>query len=295
MIGAAAALAFLTGQNKNQFRTTLTAAVTGASGLLAAGDEGSELKPYNVGKAAAGAILAMRTGLSGYRAPDDPISGKRGFISVVSPNFESTNKKFLFDGDGFEIMRVYFKPYASCRHCHSATEAALKIRDGVGRNFSESEIEKITVNTYESAIKGHNHTEIPNVSSAKMSIPYSTAVAILYGLYDLEAYEENIFSQPDLHRLTKKIEIVHCSEFDSSYPEKRSAEVKIFLKDGKIFCRQVDIPKGEPENSLTEIELENKFRKLSRFGGKSEREIEKTIDVIKNFESKFDELFDLLK
>ena len=74
--------------------------------------------------------------------------------------------------------RLYEK-YASCRHSHSAIEAAIDIMKI--NNIDLDEITKVNIYTYQSAIIGHDHKVVEGVNAAKMSTPYSVAVALVTG------------------------------------------------------------------------------------------------------------------
>ena len=62
-------------------------------------------------------------------------------------------KKLVEDREYFEIERIYVKPYASCRHSHSAVEAAIKLHE----NIDVHGIDSVEVNTYKLGVKGHDH------------------------------------------------------------------------------------------------------------------------------------------
>jgi 2-methylcitrate dehydratase PrpD len=56
-------------------------------------------------------------------------------------------------------------------------------------------------------------------------------------------------------------------------------EIVIRLKDGEIYSHRVDIPKGEPENPMTEEELLAKFTESSS-SGFEKKEIDELIQII---------------
>ena len=60
----------------------------------------------------------------------------------------------------------------------------------------------------------------------------------------------------------EKIKIVADEGLDSIYPEEcRPTTVDVKIKDGKIYTKRVDYPKGEPRRPLTDEELYEKFVK----------------------------------
>ena len=152
-MGIAAALHFDLGQMKSAF----SAACTSAAGLLEMIEGDTEMKPYNAGRAAMDGVMAAYIGKARFKAPEDALGGKRGFLKVMTdePKMEYLTE---FDGEKYMIETIYMKPYAACRHCHPSIEAALNIRNQLG--FDINEIEEIHVDTYKLAVAGHDHTEI---------------------------------------------------------------------------------------------------------------------------------------
>ena len=153
----------------------------------------------------------------------------------------------------YAIMKSYTKPYASCRYTHPPVEAAINIRNKSG--ILPEDIISIKVETYDLAVTGHDHTEIKGAYSAKMSTPYSTAVALIYGKAGLQEFEDSVLGNDIVNNLTKKVEVISDKELSSIFPDKQSAMVTITTIDGHTCSERVDYPKGEPENPLTDDEF----------------------------------------
>ena len=183
-MGIAAALHF----DHEQMNTTLAAAVTSAAGVLEMQEDDSDLKPYNVGRAAMDAVAAAYIGRTGLKGPKDALGGKRGFLKVMT---DDPHTEYLtdFNSDTLCIEQIYQKVYAACRHAHPAIEASLALRDSV----KIEDIESVEVRAYKLAVAGHDHTEIESISSAKMSIPFSVAVALVTGEAGLNAFTILLF------------------------------------------------------------------------------------------------------
>ncbi len=291
-IGAAAAAAVAMGLDEQGISNTIAAAAASAAGLLEMIEDASELKPFNAGKAAQNAITAALIGASGFAGPLDPIGGKRGIVKVMADEFKAE----CFDrsgGNKYAILGIYKKPYASCRHCHSAVEAALTLQ----KSIEADDIESITVNTYGLAVLGHDHTNIPSVGSAKMSIPYSVAAALVLGSGGIEAMTESAAANERILALTKLVEVKEDPEFSSFVPKKRIAQVVIKLRSGETLSEKVAYPKGEPENPMSAEELELKFRQLAEYAGKDKDYCDRLIDRVDSMLSDpaaFDALIDML-
>ncbi len=269
-IGAAMAAAVLMGYDKKQLMSTLAMAATSSAGLLELIDDSSELKPYNVGRAAMDGVAAAFMGRYSLLSPIDPIGGKRGFIAVLSDANTVDYKPVFQNVDHFNIMDIYVKPYASCRHCHPALEAVLKIRSRMfadGRKIAVDTINAISIYTYSLAIKGHDHVKIEAEASAKMSIPYTTAAALLTGNSGLNSYSENMLTDECINRLMGKISIQEDSEYTVECPKKRAARVEIRCVDGTEYSEKIEYPLGEPENPMSDEQLEKKTVELMTYSG----------------------------
>lgn len=271
-VGAAAAVATSMKYREEEIRTTLSAAATSAGGLLEIQEDSSEMKAYNAGQAALNGYVAGKIGRCGWLGPDDILGGARGMMRVMS---DWTNQS-VDCANHFYIESIYRKPYASCRHSHSAIEAALYLKEKY--DFCIDQIKNIEVQTYKAGILGHDHKKIFGTGSAKMSTPYAVAVSLLFGKAGLAEFTDEIITNENLVRLISLIDMRENEKLSMAAPQKRSAIVKITLQNGESYMKQVDFPKGEPENPMTKEELEIKFVELCRFANMKEE----TINAIRN-------------
>ena len=261
-IGSAMAVATAMRLSKEGMKSALSAATASAAGLLELQEDESQMKPFNLAQAAVGGITAAYAAKAGYVGPKDPIGGKRGLLAVMSgnPNLEPLQD---FDTVPYEIMRIYRKPYAACRHCHPAIEAALWIKELQGTQVSD--IATIDVDTYKLAVEGHDHTDIKGVASAKLSTPFSVALALMKNSANLMDFNQGTVNDTAILDLTKRVTVRVNEELTSWSPQRRAAIVKITTTDGKVFSHEVDYPKGEPENLMTKQEMVAKYYELAAF------------------------------
>ena len=162
------------------------------------------------------------------------------------------------------VQKSYTKPYASCRYTHPAVEAAIGFRrDGV----RPEDVKKITVRTYSLAVRGHDHQEIPGSYSAKMSIPYSVAAGLMFGKAGLDEFSEEQVRAEDILALTGKVFEEADEAFSQAFPATQTALVEVETTEGGRLQKQVDFPKGEPENPLSEEEFRERYEALMAFGG----------------------------
>ena len=64
-------------------------------------------------------------------------------------------------------------------------------------------------------------------------------------------------------------------------PGVRGSRVTFYLKNGGVFEAPCLYPKGEPENPLTQEELESKFQSMAQYGGLTEKECNVVLSEIR--------------
>lgn len=285
-VGVACAVAAALGFDDSQMNSSIGAAVTRASGLLTALDSPSELKPYNVAGAVESGIMSSYLGRCGFLAQSDPIDGKRGFFKTYARGRAVAS--LVSFNDTSEILNIYFKPYASCRHCHAPVECALKLREEHG--IEASDIERVSIETYRLAIDGHDHVDIPTASSAKMSIPYSVASALVLGSGGMEAFVDERVQSEVILALTRKVQVKEDESMTALSPGMRGARVKITTYEGREYMTGVDNPLGEPEHPMTDAALERKYYDMMTYAGVDTSQTGRLKEMIWNLETGYDEL-----
>ena len=186
-------------------------------------------------------------------------------------------------------MKSYTKPYASCRYTHPAVEAAIHLRPSV----MASDVEEIDIKTYDLAVSGHDHTEIPGSYSAKMSIPYATAAGLIYGKAGLQEFTEERVKEKNILELTKKVHVSADDALSAVFPEIQAAVVTIKTKNGE-YTDRVDFPKGEPENPLTDEEFRSRYDGLMEYAGVLPSVSGEIYDTVYKENAKIEELVKIL-
>ena len=290
-IGSAMGIAFACGYNKDQLMSTLTCAVSSAAGVLEIQEQASELKPYNVGRAAMAGIVAAQVGKLGMPGPDDILGGKRGFLATLTG---TPKPEFLkdFSNDDYAIMGIYQKVHAACRHCHPAIDATIDMRNDL--DLKPEQIDHIDVHTYKLAVGSHDHTEIMGISSAKLSTPYAVALAVVKGSAGYADYNEANLDDYNIKLITRKVKVIEDENLTAQSPTVRGAKVSIYLKGGNVYENTCLYPKGEPEHPLTQEELEVKFRGLAMYGGLTEVECDEMIQEVSKEDFSINKIIELV-
>ena len=282
-LGATLAASYMLGFSSEERFQAFASAAVAASGMLKVLDDGSELKPYNVAKTALLALTSLQLGKSGFKGHADPLGG-RGFFKMMTGKEDIELKPILLNGT-YAIMKSYTKPYASCRYTHPAVEAAIRMR----ANVKPEDVESIDIKTYDLAVAGHDHTDIPGSYSAKMSIPYATAAGLIYGKAGLQEFSEEAVKGTEILNLTKKVHVTADEELSSVFPDIQAAIVTIRTDDGE-YTERVDFPKGEPENPLDDKEFRDRYDGLMEYAGVDGAVSSKVFDTVYRKNATIDEL-----
>lgn len=282
-LGATLAATYMLSFNKEERFNAFAAACVAASGMLKVLDDRSELKPYNVAKSSLLALTALQMAKAGFKGHPDPLGG-RGFFKMMTGDEDTELKPVLLNGT-YAVMKSYTKPYASCRYTHPAVEAAIHLRNKV----KAADVEAIDIRTYDIAVSGHDHTEIPSSYSAKMSIPYATAAGLLYGKAGLQEFTEDVVKGDEITSLTKKIRVSADDDLSKVFPDIQAAIVTIKTKEGE-YTDRVDFPKGEPENPLTDEEFRHRYDALMSYACVNEAISDEVFRTVYREDASVDEL-----
>lgn len=290
-IGGAVAISVMMKYTFEELKNAFSIAVVSAFGTLKVLEDNSQLKPYNVALASQIAVVSAAMAKSKFNGPDDVLSGKRGFFEMMSDTYDLSFLNFR-QSDNLAVYRVYVKPYAACRYCHPAIDAVFDITNKQSIDFKK--IKSINVSTYSLAVKNHDHAIINNISSAKMSIPYSVAVSIITGKAGLEQFTDKYIFNDEIIKLTKKIRVHESEEFSQLFPSKTGADLSITFNDGTVIKGRVEMPKGEPETQLSDEELEERFKSLVDTNSEKIFDTDNALYILRNLEKELPQLFNLL-
>jgi 2-methylcitrate dehydratase PrpD len=275
--------------SKEQYKNAFTLVTLNCSATLKVLEGESELKPLNVARAASLAVDSILVSFSNFLIPHDVLMGNNGLLNIFS---DDVDIKMLFRDDKLAIKKAYYKIYGSCRYTHPAIEAVLSLNEKTPIEIAD--IKKILVETYELAVKNHDYTNIVNSSSARMSIPYSVAIALYCKEADFSKFSDRYINNSDILNLTRKVLVKSNKEYSLNFPEKQIAKVTIYMKNNLSLEKLVEYPLGEPQNPAPFKIIQNKFFENMKFYGKSIEEATNIKEAILNVEKDYKALYKLL-
>ena len=256
--GAAAACAKIMNLNQEETAGALGMAGLQASGLIQVNHEveGAKVKPLNPARAASNGLLSCVLAKRGARGPLQILEGEDGYLKAVS---DEVKQDLLTKGLGkeYEILKVYVKLYAACRHAHAPIDAVFEALRG--QSIDPEEITRVSVDTYSAAVRLAGIREATTPSAARFSIPFSVAIAIARKEAGPSQYCEEVVRDRSIQVLAQKVEMTVGEKWETAYPRKRGATVAVHTRSGKKLSAEVELAKGEPENPATWDEMYRKF------------------------------------
>jgi 2-methylcitrate dehydratase PrpD len=195
-------------------------------------------------------------------------------------------------GREYNILKLYFKPYACCRWAQPAIAAAL---DLIARyKLTTAQIKKIEISTF--AESASLRTTPPlNAEEAQYNLTYPVAVALVDGEVGPRQLVADRLQDPEIISLIKLIEVKHSANFDRKFPARAESELVIITKNNEHYSSGIKQAYGDWDNPLSAEELENKYYWLmGQVNTRAEAEIiAHAVDNLENMEN-LDRLMALL-
>ena len=99
-----------------------------------------------------------------------------------------------------------------------------------------------------------------NVVDGQFSGPFVLSTALVTGAMGWDSYRQ--LQNPEIRSLLGKVRCEDDPEIEALFPENMSGKVTVIAR-GQRFSKTVKVPKGEPDNFLSEAELRAKFAGLT--------------------------------
>lgn len=274
--GAAAAAATILKLSAAQALHALANAGTLAAGLQQAFRGDAMSKPMHGGHAADTGLMCALSAKAGVTGVVDMLEGERGFGNAMCGGIDWSNAAATL-GDDFTIQRVTVKNHAACGHAHAAIDAATALQ--AEHRFVAEDVTRIDAGTYGPAVEIVGAQKVSTPFEAKFSLPYCVAAALITGGCRTRAFEPAQIADPAIAALAAKVFVSKDADCDAAFPKRRSARVKIALRDGQVLERYAPTRKGDPDAPLSDAELSQKFQDLAsaEIGTERAAKLERTV------------------
>src|SRR6202142_4222150 len=229
-------------------------------------------------------VLAALLAEKGYSGPEHVLDGKEGLTHVFGPEWKL---HLLTDGLGesWRITHCGMKAFPTEALTHTPISAVL---DLVKTNdLHPDQVQRIQIRSLARAAdilsdpsKYDPHTR----ETADHSLPYVIAAALVERQVTPAQFTMEKIMDPAIRAQLKKVEVVADPEIEKVFPALQRVVVNITTTDGRELSKQLDFPKGDPRNPLTDQEVEEKFAALAE-GVLSTRVQKKLKEAIWNLEN----------
>ena len=265
VFGAAAAAAWLLDLDEDQWVWALGNAGTQAAGLWQFNQDATMSKHLHAGHAAQAGLRAALLAREGFTGPAAILEGDKGFFRGLCP--DARPDRVLAASTGWKLAETSFKPYPSCRHTHPAIDAALELRARLHPTPGTEAVRRIAIESYPAALELTDNPAPASPYAARFSIQFCVATALAFGRPGLGTFEPERLGDPALRALLERTTVALNPGLAAAYPARWGACVSVESADGTIHSAARETAKGDPEDPLTDAELDQKAWGLCAFGG----------------------------
>jgi 2-methylcitrate dehydratase len=225
-------------------------------------------KGFSFANASRNAVFSALLAREGITGPSPVFEGEMGFFKQVSGPFQLDVESFGGKGGRrFKLEETFVKYYPAEYHAQTAVWAALDLRKKV-EGDPLKRIAYVGVETQEAgySILGKDSEKwAPETrETADHSLPYIVTMALLEGKVDNGSYAARKLRDPEVREFMRRVAVKEDKALTEAYPGSIPNRVTVKLDDGRMLSVQVDDPRGHPKNPMTEEEIEQKFRLLTK-------------------------------
>ena len=169
-------------------------------------------------------------------------------------------------GKEWRMKNLNFKKYPSCGLTQGSTELILKMIEKHGIKADGVERVEIHVPPFTYKLVGHPFKIGANPRvDAQFSVAYCVANALLRSPVTLSHFEPEQVGDPEVVGFIKeKVQVISDTAAERTH---YSSDICVFMKDGKEFSGQIDVPPGTPANPMTDEEHRARFYDCVRVSG----------------------------
>jgi 2-methylcitrate dehydratase len=209
------------------------------------------------------AVFAAMLASRGMTGPAPIFEGVGGYFKAV------TRAPFKLPGFGgkktpYKILECSIKRFPLGQYSQTVVEAALELRSKIKSADDIAEIRIETVTAGVRLMAGDPEKWTPATrETADHSMPYTVAVALLYGTVESQHFDDEYLRDPKILGLAARVKVAISEEADRHMPHAMRCHFTLVTKAGATLATMVDYHKGHYKNPMSEAEIEAKFRPLA--------------------------------
>jgi 2-methylcitrate dehydratase PrpD len=277
-LAAAAAVGHLLRLDPERMLHAFGSAGTQAAGLWEFLRDAADSKQLHTAHACAAGLLAAQLAADGLTGARRILEGAQGMAAGMSSGADPAR---LVDrlGERWALAETSFKFHASCRHTHPAADALQQLMRT--HDLRAERVARVTAQVHQGALDVLGPVVDPqSVHQAKFSMGTVLALIALHGHAGLAEFDTH-WRDPAVAALRDKVRMQLDAEVDAAYPARWIGKVTVDTTDGRTLASRVDEPKGDPGNTLSRAELEDKALRLAAYSdGASAAEMRRVIERV---------------
>jgi 2-methylcitrate dehydratase len=208
-------------------------------------------------------VLAALMAEKGYTGPEHVVDGKEGLTHCFGPSWKLN---LLTDGLGesWRITQCGMKAFPTEALTHTPISAVLDIVKS--NDLKPEQVEKVQIRSLARAadiLSDPSKYDPQSKETADHSLPYVIAAALAERQVTPVQFEMKKIMDSTIRAQLRKVEVVADPEIEKVFPALQRVIVNLTTVDGQTFTKQLDYPKGDPRNRLTDAEVEEKFAALA--------------------------------
>lgn len=208
-------------------------------------------------------VLAALLAEKGYTGPEHVVDGKEGLSHCFGPEWKlSVLTEGL--GDSWRITQCGMKAFPTEALTHTPISAVLDlVRE---HDLKPEQVEKIRIRSLARAadiLSDPSKYDPRSKETADHSLPYVIAAALAERQVTPLQFTPAKIMDAKIREQLRKVEVVADPEIEKVFPALQRVIVTIRTTGGEEFTKQLDFPKGDPRNPLSDREVEEKFSALA--------------------------------
>jgi 2-methylcitrate dehydratase len=208
-------------------------------------------------------VLAALLAEQGYTGPEHVLDGKEGFTQVFDTSWKLD---ILTEGLGqsWRILQCGMKFFPTEALTHAPISATLDLV--VENDLAADEIESVTIYSLARAadiLADPSKYDPQTKETADHSLPYVIAAALADRQVTPLQFTDAKIRDPNIRAQLAKVKVIADPDIEAVFPALQRVRVEIATRNGGLFTKQLDYPKGDPRNPLTDAEIAGKFSALA--------------------------------
>jgi 2-methylcitrate dehydratase PrpD len=262
-LAAAAAVGSLLKLTPQQMLHAFGSAGTQSAGVWEFLRDAADSKQLHCAHAAASGLMSAYLAQDGFTGAAKVLEGAQGLGVGMSSDADPSR---LTDrlGTRWALAETSFKYHASCRHTHPAADALLQVM--TEHKLAHGDVARVTTHVHQGAIDVLGRVTVPaTVHQGKFSMGTVLGLIAVHGRAGLGEFDRD-FLAPEVAAFRDKVTMQLDAEVDTAYPARWIGKVSVQTRDGRTLQGRVDEPKGDPGNTLSRAEIEDKMQRLAHYG-----------------------------